>query len=184
MMDPIDSLLVEINGKLCDDRRIHSEYIPYGDDTGIKHSIGSCPKASRCEIIFVKFNKSVGRECWMELTLYGECDERCTGIFSNSMPPVGTFLQRRGLANILTASSDTMGCLCCFRYSGYVSRVDQLCARCNLIHEREGERLVKKKMVLGEILGEDCAGVVVGYLLCFFAERPGEQIGRMNDKRP
>jgi hypothetical protein len=50
-----------------------------------------------------------------------------------------------------------------------VFTADFICPGCYLDHEQEGNELIEKRMILGEVLGADCAGVVAGYMLYFFA---------------
>jgi hypothetical protein len=52
-----------------------------------------------------------------------------------------------------------------------------MCARCDRAHKQEEDGLVKKKMILGEVLGADCAGVVAGYMLYFLQ---GALVAKLN----
>jgi predicted CXXCH cytochrome family protein len=169
----MDSLIIEINDKLLDDPRIEFEHIPYGSDVGIRYSIDSCPSSSSCMLLFVELEESRrGHKYWLDFMTFRDCDGKCNDIFSDSLPPVETFLQRRELANVLTEDSKSEYCLYCFRKKGYVNRVDSMCTKCHQAHKQEGNELVKKKMIVECLLGEDIAGVVLDYLLCFFAEDP------------
>lgn len=161
-MNPLYYLLKGILSKFHNDPRIRIEKsISYGRPSN-RYSIDQCPDGCRCKIVYERG--------WLDFKYLSECKGWCIRVFSDSLPPVKSFLQRRKLANVLIPSSNTVGCLYCFRALGRVTKVDTMCARCVRIHKQEGNELVKKKMIIEEMFGEDCAGVVLGFLLCFFAE--------------
>jgi hypothetical protein len=174
----MDPFLREIHRKLSEDPRVRSKRTAFvAGNAATSHLIKSCPCNGVCMIIFYDQGEFEGYgsvyRCWINFVNIAACPGECFSIFSDSLPPVKTFLQRRELADVLTAGKGAIGCLYCFGRTRKVSRMDTMCAGCHRAHCREENRLVKKMMIvrcfLGGVLGEDCAGVVAGYLLYFFA---------------
>jgi hypothetical protein len=155
--------LGEICRKLSEDPGVHREGYMIYDCIVTRCSVVTCPATSRCNILYRRCRK-YGTDCWLDFNHAPACDG-CAGIFSSSLPPVITFLQRRRLDSILTVDYYAKGCFYCYGRTKLVSRADSMCVTCNRAHKQEEGDLVEKMMILGEVLGADCMGVVAGLLV-------------------
>jgi hypothetical protein len=137
----MDPLFEEIHRKLREDPRMHHQGFVNYSGPGTIHSAGCC------NIVFYNYKDRMrchDTKYWIIFNPGITC-EGCADIFSASLPPVGTFLQRRRLVDVLTVNNNAMGCLYCYRETRCITSVGLLCARCDRAHKQEGNELIEKK---------------------------------------
>jgi hypothetical protein len=166
----MESLFREILNKLNKDPRVKWGCTRVSAPVTYKYSVW-CPDECGCKIIFKDISEWQDPECkdWLDYAHLVRCESGCADILLGSLPPVDTFLQRRALADVLAVGNIVKRCLCCIRKYGDLFIANLMCAGCYRAHKQEESALMEKRMIMCEVLGEDCAGVVAGYLLYFFA---------------
>jgi hypothetical protein len=153
-------LAEEINRALHKNSRIHSWVsLMYNE-----HRVPCTRNGTECQIIFFHVHASL-----VFVPAY-HC-LGCSEIFSASLPPTSTYLQRRELIGRLVSRecSPARGCLCCYRRLKCVSDADHACLQCAKELREETRALCGKWMVLKEVIGADVGREVMGWMLCFFA---------------
>jgi hypothetical protein len=176
----MDSLFTEIHYRLIRDSRVGTRSLASGGTIVYSHVMLACSNASKCRMYYTKGSNGHHK---MALRAWFTCD-KCSDAFSEALPATGTFLERRAIVNMLAMGDNVVGCLYCFRKKKYIDTASTICAGCGRAHQQEEDELIEKRMIMGEVLGADCAGVVTGYLPYFFGwpRRAKNEIGTQEHK--
>jgi hypothetical protein len=168
----MDSILEKANNKLSSDLRIYMKNARSFTPGLRVYSIKECPDVEApCRTALI----SGADGTWTGFAHPDRHHSACIGVFLDSLPSMDTFLQRHLLADALTVDYAATGCLFCLKKGICVNNMRVICLACGLAHSHETGGLVEKYMLMGEVLGGDCAGVVAGYMLYFFAGEGAEK---------
>jgi hypothetical protein len=170
----MNAFIGEIYYNLCNDRGTSIDRWLCDGCTVTRCSINSCLLSRECAIIFADSNIPGDESPKSVLSVFIRC-RNCTGIFTSLLPSVDTFLQRRALTGVFATDDSVADCLFCFRRKNRATNMSALCTKCRRVHNQEEGELIEKRMIMGEVLGADCAGVVTGYLPYFFGGRVAQQ---------
>jgi hypothetical protein len=167
----MNSLITGIHQRLLSSPHVTSTVreINQGMITG--HMIKGCVRIPPCGAFIEKY-KGMDYRMVSSITIGDAPCPECVNLFSVVLPPTGTFLQRHELADALTVDNNVVGCLYCFGRDTRVTKINAMCPGCYRAHKQEEDKLVEKRMIMGEVLGTNCADLVVGYMLYFFAGKP------------
>jgi hypothetical protein len=157
------NLAEEIHNKLSNDPKIHSFIKEIrGGKILARHLSSSCGCEEKCRILPVYDGTK-----WMLDFTHGHHCREAIAQFSLSMPLVDTFLQRYMLVQRIKRTDSFDTCPMCYKQTGRTFLMERTCRRCILGLMCETKEMIEKQAIIGEIIGRDCVGVIMRYLLNF-----------------
>jgi hypothetical protein len=162
-----------IHKNLANDPRLGNRTTTYCEEFFVK----SKPAYHPCVVrLYLDFTGAVGDIIFCNQP---HC-EGCTKVFAASLPPTGTFLQRRGVVSIgvLPAGRCAPSCILCYRVAGQLSSFSHVCHCCSATHEQQKNEIVRTFLFARQIFGPDIGWVIAGILprIFFLPLRQGQRI--------